>query len=187
MNIETEYPIDNESIVQEEDILDSEVVEPEIIDDSQIETQTFPIDSVSDSEWKDRYLRMTADFDNFKKRTQREKELWIRQAHQDLLRSLLPVFDDLNRSLKASETSDNIEAIRDGMRLVRKKMQTTLEKQGVIAMDAIGQPFDSEIHEALAQIPAPSEEQRGKVLEVVEAGYLHHDTVLRCAKVIIGE
>lgn len=143
--------------------------------------------SPEETEWKERYLRMASDFDNFRKRTQREKEQWIKQANQDLLRALLPIFDDLDRSLTAAEASDNLEALREGMRLVQKKVKNTLEKQGVAQIDAKGKPFDTDYHEAIAQMPAPTEEQKGAVLEVVETGYLYREEVLRYAKVIIGE
>lgn len=143
--------------------------------------------SPEETEWKERYLRMASDFDNFRKRTQREKEQWIKQANQDLLRALLPIFDDLDRSLTAAEASDNLEALREGMRLVQKKVKTTLEKQGVAQIDAKGKPFDTDYHEAIAQMPAQAEEHKGAVLEVVETGYLYRDEVLRYAKVIIGE
>ena len=158
--------------------------EPEI---ETITEERVSADTPDETDWKERYIRLASDFDNFRKRTQREKENWIRMANQDLLKALLPVFDDLDRTLTAAETSDNVEAIREGLRLVQKKTRATLEKQGLVVLQAKGEAFDSEYHEAVAQMPAPSDDLKGKVLEVIEAGYLYREEVLRYAKVIIGE
>jgi molecular chaperone GrpE len=162
--------------------------EPAAVESEHVESLTTePNDEGQANDWKDRYLRLASDFDNFRKRTQREKENWMRIANQDLLKALLPIFDDLDRTLVAAESSDNIEAIREGLRLVLKKTRSTLEKQGLVPMQAKGEPFDAEYYEAIAQMPAPSEELKGRVLEVVETGYLYQQEVLRYAKVIIGE
>ncbi len=138
------------------------------------------------AEWQERYLRLASEFDNFKKRTAREKEHLIKYANEHLLRGFLPVVDDLFRTLAAAQTSDNLEKIREGVGLVHKNFLAALERQGVFPIEAQGRDFDADFHEAIASIPGP-EEMRGKVVEEVEKGYMFYDKVLRYSKVVTGE
>ena len=137
--------------------------------------------------WQDQYLRLMADFENFKRRTNKEKEALARHAAEGILKSLLPVLDDLDRALKAAETSDNIEKLREGLTLVHRNFNGALHKQGIEPVQAEGQPFDSELHEAIATVPAPSPDRKGQVLEVFERGYTYQGKVLRYAKVVTAE
>jgi molecular chaperone GrpE len=126
---------------------------------------------------EDKYNRLQAEFDNFRKRTQREKAQIGQQANEDLLRSLLPAIDDLDRALVAAETAEDVQTIREGLQMVHKKLKNSLQKQGVEEIEAQGHEFDYDLHEA----------QKGKVIEVVEKGYKYNDNVIRFAKVITGE
>lgn len=138
------------------------------------------------AEWKDKYLRLYAEFDNFRQRTSREKLALVGTATEGLMTELLPVVDDFERSLKAMETAHDVESLREGVDLVYQKMMKILARKGLRAMEAIGQPFDAELHEAITQIPAPEAEQKGKVLDEIEKGYSLNDKTIRFAKVVIG-
>ncbi|MFM7217218.1 MAG: nucleotide exchange factor GrpE [Bacteroidota bacterium] len=133
---------------------------------------------------RDQYLRLVAEFENYKKRMAKERTDLTRMANSDLLLSLLPVVDDFERAMKAASDSG---AVADaGVVLIHQKFKAVLEAKGVKTMDAAGAAFDSDIHEAIAQVPAPSEEMKGKVLEELVRGYFLHDKVLRHAKVVVG-
>jgi molecular chaperone GrpE len=138
-------------------------------------------------EWKDRYLRLLSDFDNYKKRTLREKEQMIQFANEKLLLAFMPVIDDLIRTLKAAETTDNLESIRSGIALVYKNFVNALEKESVIAVPSVGAPFNSELHEAIASAPATEEYPKGIIVDEVEKGYTFHGKVIRFAKVVVAE
>ncbi|HZF99601.1 MAG TPA: nucleotide exchange factor GrpE [Chitinophagales bacterium] len=138
-------------------------------------------------EQKDQYLRLYAEFDNFKKRTAKERIEWFKTASQDVIQSLLPVLDDFERAEKNLATSKDIEAVKEGIRLVQHKLKTTLEQRGLVAMESIGKDFNVEEHEAVTEIPAPTEEMKGKVIDEVERGYKLSDKIIRYAKVIVGK
>ena len=138
-------------------------------------------------EQKDQYLRLFAEFDNFKKRTAKERIEWFKTAGQDVIQSLLPVLDDFERAEKNLATSKDIEAVKEGIKLVQHKLKTTLEQRGLVAMESIGKDFNVEEHEAVTEIPAPSEEMKGKVIDEVERGYKLSDKIIRYAKVIVGK
>ncbi|MDE5800291.1 MAG: nucleotide exchange factor GrpE, partial [Paramuribaculum sp.] len=137
---------------------------------------------------KKEYLFLMAEFDNFRKRTLKEKSELIKNAAESVLKGLLPIVDDFERGLQASATSDDAEAVRQGMELIYSKLVKYLEQNGVKAMDTNGADFDPDRHEAIAMVPAPSEDQKGKVIDTVAKGYtLNGDKVLRFAKVAVGE
>ncbi len=138
------------------------------------------------AEAKDKYLRLFAEFDNYKKRTLKEKLDLIRTAAQDTVSSLLPVLDDFNRAKKASEESDN-ENFSEGVSLVYQKLNNTLQARGLQAMESTGEIFDPERHEAITEIPAPTEDMVGRVIDTVESGYLLKDKIIRYAKVVVGK
>jgi molecular chaperone GrpE len=138
-------------------------------------------------DWRDRYLRLASDFENYKRRNVKEREMLLRNANTELVRVFLPLLDDLGRAMAAAQQSDNVESIKTGLALIERNTRTALEKQGVKAIEALGQPFDSNLHEAIAAMPAPAPDQKGIVLDVVENGYYYQDNVIRYAKVIIGE
>ncbi|MBP7511318.1 MAG: nucleotide exchange factor GrpE [Bacteroidia bacterium] len=138
-------------------------------------------------ELKDKYIRLYSEFDNYKKRTTKERIELFKTAGQDILTSLLPIIDDFERTMKSTETSEDLKAIKEGISLVYNKFNNTLEQQGLKAFSAINQVFDADIHEAITNIPAPNAKMKGKVLDEVEKGYKLHDKVIRFAKVVVGE
>lgn len=138
-------------------------------------------------ELRDKYLRLYSEFENFRRRTSKEKSDLIKSANEDVLVALLPVIDDFERARKSMNDSIGIEGIREGIELVFNKLYKTLESKGLKAMESpIGKEFDSEIQEAITQAPAPSEDLKGKVIDEIEKGYCLNDKVIRFAKVIIG-
>ena len=136
-------------------------------------------------EWRDKYLRLYAEFDNFRKRTMRERGDLVRSAGRDLMEALLPVLDDFERAMAAAE-GQGVEKDMEGTQLIVQKMRGILESKGLKRMEAKGAEFDIDLHEAIAQVPAPEADMKGKVIDVVEPGYKLHDTVLRFAKVVVG-
>ena len=137
------------------------------------------------ADWKDKYLRAIADFDNFRKKVNRERVELIASASSEVIKALLPVLDDFDRAIKANESTDDSGVLREGFGLIHQKFVKILESKGLQAMGAMGQDFNTDYHEAITQISAP--EQAGKVVDELEKGYLHHDKVLRYAKVVIGQ
>jgi len=137
------------------------------------------------SEMKDKYLRLFAEFDNYKKRTSRERLELLRNAAEDMVVDLLPVLDDFDR-IRKNEDADE-QSFRDGVRLVYQKLRQTLERKGLQEMDPDEVDFDPELHEAITRIPAPSEELSGKILDHIEKGYYLNDKIIRHAKVVIGQ
>ncbi|TDS17721.1 nucleotide exchange factor GrpE [Sphingobacterium paludis] len=136
----------------------------------------------------DKYARLFAEFDNYKKRTSKERVELIQSASKDVLNKLLPVLDDLDRALSAMQTAQDIESVRQGIDLVNQKFRKTLQQEGLKEMDdIIGKPFDPEFQEAITAIPSPSPDLKNKVIDVVEKGYFLNDKVVRFAKVVIGQ
>lgn len=139
------------------------------------------------NELNDKFVRLYAEFDNFRRRTNKEKVDLISSASASILKDLVPVLDDFERALENNEKSDDIEAVKEGVKLVAHKFKSLLESKGLKQMVAKGEPFDSEFHEAIANIPAPEESLKGKVVDDVEKGYLLNDKVIRFAKVVVGQ
>jgi molecular chaperone GrpE len=138
------------------------------------------------AEWKDKYLRLFSDFENFRKRQAKERIELIGTASESLMVSLLPVIDDFERSMKALETTSNVDSLKEGVQLVFHKFQKTLEQKGLKAMQSIGEPFNPELQEAITQIPVEDASQKGKVIDEVEKGYSLNEKTIRFAKVVIG-
>ena len=136
---------------------------------------------------KKEYLFLMADFDNFRKRVRREKEDLLKNGNEKILAGLLPIVDDFERGLEATRDSEDPNAIREGMELIYNKLVKYLEQNGVKAMESTGMDFDADLHEAIATIPAPSEDLKGKVIDTTQKGYTINDKVLRHAKVAVGE
>ena len=137
-------------------------------------------------DWKDQYIRLQAEFDNFRKRTLREKMELVQSGGSDVLKAILPILDDMQRATAASEKSDDIVALREGERLVVQKFIDTLRHLRVVEIEAVGKDFDENLHEAVARFAA-GEEMSGKVIDVIERGYMLGEKVLRFAKVVVGE
>lgn len=138
-------------------------------------------------ELKDKYLRLYSEFENYRRRTSKERLDLIKTASQELMAEIIPVVDDFERAFKASENEEDAIKVRDGNQLVFQKFQRILESKGLKSMEGlVGGPYDAETQEAITQIPAPSEELKGKVIDVLEKGYTIGDKVVRYAKVVIG-
>lgn len=159
--------------------------------------ETSPADrpepSGGDEDWKakydelnDRHLRIYSEFDNFRKRNARERIEFAKTAAADIFTVLLPVLDDFDRAAKAMETATDIETVKEGMSLIHQKLRNTLFAKGLEEMSATGQDFNSDLHEAITSIPAPSEEQKGKVIDEIEKGYSLNGKVIRFSKVVVG-
>jgi molecular chaperone GrpE len=138
-------------------------------------------------EFHDKYLRLSAEFDNYRKRTLKERAELIKTAGDDLLRQILPVVDNFERGLKAMEHSSDLEALREGVTLIYNRFKEFLSQQGIKEISAMNEPFNIDFHEAVTTIPAPDENMKGKILDVIEKGYILHDKVVRYAKVVVGE
>ena len=159
-------------------------------DDNQEETQEKdPLEAANEQieELKDKYLRAVAEFDNYKKRTLKEKTELILNGGEKIITSLLPVLDDMERAQQNIEKSDDVEALKEGTNLVFKKLMTVLESAGLQKIDTDGKDFDTDVHEAIAMIPATTDDQKGKVIDCVQAGYKLNEKVIRHAKVAIGQ
>jgi len=136
----------------------------------------------------DKYLRLYSEFDNFRKRTQKEKLELYKTAGEDVITAMLTVLDDFERAQKAMEDSDDIQGVKDGVKLIHDKMLNVLKQKGLVSSESsIGEKFDVNIHEAITQIPAPTEEQKGSVIDEVEKGYELNGKVIRYAKVVVGQ
>jgi molecular chaperone GrpE len=138
-------------------------------------------------EMRDKYLRLFAEFDNYKRRSAKERLDYMKSAGQDVLRDLLPVLDDMDRAGKSIQTATDIEAVKEGFHLIKDKFTKTTAAKGLKPMDSIGQAFNADFHEAVAEIPAPTEELKGKVLDEIEKGYLLNEKIIRYAKVVVGK
>lgn len=134
----------------------------------------------------DKYLRLFAEFDNFKRRTQKERVELLQTAGKEVILSMLPVLDDFDRANKATENATDIAAIREGIQLVHSKLKSILSQKGLKEMESINTLFDTDNHEAITKIPAPTEELKGKVIDELEKGYTLNDKVIRFAKVVVG-
>lgn len=139
------------------------------------------------TELNDKYLRIVAEFDNFRKRTSKERMDLFKTAGKDILVSIIPVMDDFERAEKALAKATDVQTVKDGLAIVAGKLKSILVQQGLKEMKTIGETFDTDLHEAITNIPAPTPDMKGKVIDEVEKGYLLNDKVIRFAKVIIGE
>ena len=136
---------------------------------------------------KDKYLRQVAEFDNYRKRTMREKAELILNGGEKVLAALLPVLDDLERAADNMEKSDDVQTLKEGVALILDKLGKTLAAQGLKKMDTDGKEFDTDFHEAIALVPAADEAQKNHVIDCVQAGYTLNEKVLRHAKVVVGQ
>ncbi len=135
----------------------------------------------------DKYLRLYSEFENYRRRTAKEKLENSRAVSAEILKSFLSVVDDFDRAIAGNESDNDIESIKEGFKLIHQKMMHLMESKGVKPMNSMEQAFDTEYHEAITNIPAPNESLKGKVVDVAEKGYFYHDQVLRYAKVVVGQ
>lgn len=183
---------ENNSVREPEEGLENE----QEIDANSAEETNEPESEISDiekkdieiQELKDKHLRLYSEFDNFRRRTQKEKLELYKTAGEDVFKELLPVMDDFERAKKSMEDSLDYDSLKVGVDLIYNKLSNVFKMNGVEPMaDVIGASFDSEIHEAITQIPAPEEKLKGKVVDVVEQGYTLKEKVIRFAKVVVGK
>ncbi|HOP03796.1 MAG TPA: nucleotide exchange factor GrpE [Tenuifilaceae bacterium] len=165
----TEHEVETKAAGQE--------VEPNIKDDLECQLNEF----------KDKYLRLSAEFDNYRKRTQREKMDLIKFGSEDVLKALLPVIDDFERAMKSLDSSTDINAVKQGLHLIHSKFTDFLKNNGVQEIPAVGMELDTDVHEAITKTPAPEETLKGKIIDVVEKGYKLNEKVIRFSKVVVGE
>ncbi|MFC7523000.1 nucleotide exchange factor GrpE [Parapedobacter sp. GCM10030251] len=159
---------------------------------TQVETESGTETSIAEQQAaelaaaNDKYLRLYAEFDNYKRRVSKERIELMQTAGKEIIANLLPVIDDFDRAIKAFETATELEPLKEGVSLVGQKLKNILTQQGLKEMESIGKPFDAELQEAITNVPAPSEDLKGKVIDEIEKGYFLHGKVLRHAKVVVG-
>ncbi|MES2419438.1 MAG: nucleotide exchange factor GrpE [Bacteroidota bacterium] len=185
----------NKKKKEEEPIIENNKAEQEIeTAQSEEKIATEPVAALSIEEklqqehavLNDKYLRLFAEFDNYKRRTQKERIELLQTASKEVIASLLPVLDDFDRALKSTENATEVEAIREGIVLVQNKLKSILTQKGLKEMETLHTVFDTDLHEAITNIPSPSEELKGKVVDELEKGYTLNDKVIRFAKVVVG-
>lgn len=156
--------------------------------DSETATEASEVEKLRSEveELNNKYLRLFAEFDNFKRRTTKERIELLQTAGKDVLVSLLPVLDDFERALRSIETATDVKPVKEGVELVHNKLHSILTQKGIKPMESKGTAFDADIHEAITNVPAPSEDLKGKVIDEVEKGYYLNDKVIRFAKVVVG-
>jgi len=138
-------------------------------------------------EVNDKYLRLAAEYDNYRKRTLKERMDLTKTAGEDILVNILPVIDDFERALGSIDQAKDIDAVKEGIQLIYTKFKEYLKQRGIKEIDANEKEFDTDLHEAVTKIPAPDEKLKGKVVDVIEKGYYLHEKVIRFSKVVIGE
>jgi len=186
----------NKMTKKQEEIQDEEVIKDEQDTKAKKKTKSSKKDKQTDrieeleqelSESKDKFLRLFAEFDNFKKRTAKERIDFRATAGMDTLQAFLPVMDDFDRAKKVAENEDNNEVFSEGVKLVYQKLKSVLTSKGIKVMESTGEPFDPELHEAITEIPAPTEDMKGKIIDTIEQGYYLNDKIVRYARVVVGK
>lgn len=157
-------------------------LDDEMTDENELEKMQKDLD-----EAKDKYVRLVAEFDNFRKRNAKERLELISTAGKDIVQSLLVVLDDMERAEKQLETTEDLQAIKEGVMLVFNKLRSTLQHKGLKAMESKNEDFNPDMHEAITEIPVPSDDMKGKVIDEVEKGYYLNDKLIRYAKVVVGK
>ena len=137
--------------------------------------------------YKDKYIRLIAEFENFKKRTIKEKVEFSKRAGEDIYLTLLPVLDDFERAMKSINSASDVDSLKEGVNLIYSKFKSTLEAQGLKEINSIGTPFNTDLHEAITNVDTPDEEMKGKVVDELEKGYFLNDKIIRYAKVVVGK
>lgn len=186
---QTEETINNsaesiEDITPELEITEESVDSEEVADELQ---EKYDLLEQKNQTLQNDYLRLMAEFDNYRKRTLKEKADLLKSGGEDVIKKLLPVIDDFERAIDALEKSDDINAVKEGVNLIYNKFKAYLESNNVKEIPSIGESFDTELHEAITTFPAPTPEQKGKVIDCMTKGYKHNDKVIRYSKVVVGE
>lgn len=190
-----------------EEITDEQILDPTAADSATFLNNNVASENVSDDkkaeekveenlveiiqaqldEMKDKYLRLSAEFDNYRKRSLKEKMDLTKYASEDVLQSLLPVVDDFERAIMSMEISSDMDAIKQGLHLISNKFSDFLKTKGISEIDALGKELNTDIHEAITKIPVQEESKKGKIVDVIQKGYTLNDKVIRFSKVVIGE
>ena len=160
--------------------------QPLLSPEEQLQKELEPANATIE-EQKDKYLRLSAEFDNYRKRTMKEKAELILNGGERCITSILPIIDDLERALQTMQSATDVAAVREGVELIYSKFSSTLEKNGVKAIETQEKALDTDFHEAIAVIPAPTKELKGKILDCTKKGYTLNDKVIRHAQVVVGE
>lgn len=180
----------NEDLNQEEK-LDQEEIKTDTLDDQGEEgdviEQEDSVKEKKEEDWQDKYLRLYSEFDNFRRRTAKEKADLIVQANAGVFKELLSVVDDFDRAIQANENNNDPESLKEGFKLIHTKFFGVLKNKGLEPTDALGKDFNVDEHEALTNIPVEDESQKGKVVDVIEKGYSLNGSILRYAKVVVGQ
>ena len=171
----------NNHVVDEEKVSDDKKAE-EIAEVNPIELLQAQLD-----EMRDKYLRLSAEFDNYRKRSLKERMELIKYASEDVLQSILPVVDDLERAINSMEISSDMDAIKQGLHIISNKFSDFLKTKGISEIEAMGKELNTDIHEAITKIPVQEENKKGKIVDVIQKGYMLNDKVIRFSKVVIGE
>jgi molecular chaperone GrpE len=188
----------NKTSKEENSISEEEIIPNTELDDTVIDTETteeaaeqivdeMELVAIKCAELNDKNLRLMAEFDNYRKRTMKERMDLLKTAGEKVLGDMLPLVDDFERGLKAMETSEDVQAVKDGVELIYSKFMAFLLQNGVKEIPTVDVPFDTEFHEAITTFPAPSEELKGKIIDVASKGYTLNEKVIRFSKVIVGE
>lgn len=176
--------------MEEQEIIPTEPIPTTESDSTEpIETPMSELDTLKAElvDQKDKYLRLMAEFENFRRRTAKERIELIQTASKEVIVSMLDVLDDCDRAEKQLNTSDDLSIQKEGIQLVFNKVRSTLQAKGVVAMQSIDQDFEVEKHEAITEVPAPNEKMKGKVLDEISKGYFLNDKIIRFAKVVVGK
>tara|TARA_B100000927_G_C16390039_1_gene438939 strand:- start:279 stop:830 length:552 start_codon:yes stop_codon:yes gene_type:complete len=168
-----------------ESVVEENQVSENTNEETKVEKELTPEEKYN--ELNNRFLRLYAEFENYRKRTNKERLDLITNANSDLLKELIPVIDDFERAITNNADADDIEGIKEGFSLIYNKYKGLLQSKGLKAMEAKGEVFDPELHEAIANLPTEDKKMKGKVIDDVEKGYFLNDKVLRFAKVVVGQ
>lgn len=183
---EEEKPMQNENVAEDtEQQTTAETAEEQQAADPVM--QELEAAKATIEEQKDKYLRLSAEFDNYRKRTMKEKAELIKNGGEKAISAILPILDDLERALHNMQSADDVKAMYEGIDLIYQKFLKGLSQEGLQKMEPVGEAFDTDYHEAVALVPAPSEDQKGKVLDCVQTGYKLNDKVIRHAKVVVAQ
>ena len=178
---------DMDNTAENENLTDESTPMEAALPDANVE-ETDPIAKLEAelTESRDKYLYMYSEFENYKRRVSRDRIEQSKLAGSDVFLAILPILDDMERAIKSFESTSDVEAIKAGINLIYSKLKSTTESKGLKPMDATGKPFDADLHDAITNIPAPSPDLKGKVIDEVEKGYFLNDKVIRHAKVVVG-
>ena len=177
---------ENQSVETPENVTQEAAATDKVAEEGVADADKVAPQNSEAEEWKDKYLRLSAEFDNYRKRTLREKMELIESGGEDVIKLMLGVMDDFDRALNAMQSATDVASVREGVELISQKMRDALKTKGVSEIEAVGEALDTDLHEAVAKFPA-GDDKKGKVIDVVQKGYKLKEKVIRYAKVVVGE